>query len=129
VWHIFWKRATLEAVAGRGPEDEGTVLAALAEAEPKVRVHLGPEHVPNVKSLLETYRDRTLIDFVPLKLTQELVGGARISSFPVDHLKDQLCFGFRIDTPGGSLAYVTDSYGEPGSRYAQAIRWRGPTRS
>jgi ribonuclease Z len=121
VWHIFWKRATLEARAGKGPTDGGAVWAALAEAEPKVRVHLAGEHVPNVQSQLETYRDRTLIDFVPLQPTCELAGGTRISSFPVDHLKDQLCFGFRIDTPGGSLAYVTDSYGEPGVRYAQAI--------
>ena len=85
--------------------------------------------MPNVQYLLEKYRDRTLIEYVPLKPTRGLAGWARISSFPVDHRKDQLCFGFRINTPGGSLAYVTDSYGEPGSRYAQAIRWRGPTRS
>lgn len=122
VWHIFWKEATLKAMAGEGPTEPGAVWAALAEAEPKVRVHLAPEHVPNVQSLLETYRDRRLIEYVPLKPTQELAGGTRISAFPVDHHKDQLCFGFRIDTPGGSLAYVTDSYGEPGAHYTQAIR-------
>jgi ribonuclease BN (tRNA processing enzyme) len=122
VWQIFWKKATLEAIAGRGPKDEGSTFNALREAGPKVRVHLAPEHMPNVQSLLETYRDRTLIEYVPLTPTQELTGGTRISSFPVDHLKDQLCLGFRVDTPGGSLAYITDTYGEPGVRYAQAIR-------
>jgi len=121
VWHIFWKRATLEAMADEGPTDAGAIFAALREAEPKVRVHLAPEHLPNVQSLLETYRDRTLIEYMPLMPTQELAGGTRISSFGVDHLKDQLCFGFRIDSPGGSLAYVTDTYGEPGALYAEAI--------
>jgi ribonuclease Z len=122
VWHIFWKRATLEAMTGNGPMDAGAVFAALAKAEPKVRVHLAPEHVPNVQYQLEKYRDRTLIEYVPLELTEELRGGTRISPFPVDHRKDQLCFGFRVDTPGGSLAYVTDTYGEPGARYADEIR-------
>jgi ribonuclease Z len=119
---IFWKRATLEAMAGEGPTDAGAILAALGEAGPKVRVHLAPEHMPNVQYLLEKFRDRTLIEYVPLEPTQELAGGARISAFPVDHRKGELCFGFRVDTPGGSLAYVTDTYGEPGARYAQAIR-------
>jgi ribonuclease Z len=122
VWHIFWKRATLEAMAGEGPTDAGAILAALGEAGPKVRVHLAPEHMPNVQYLLEKFRDRTLIEYVPLEPTQELAGGARISAFPVDHRKGELCFGFRVDTSGGSLAYVTDTYGEPGARYAQAIR-------
>ena len=122
VWHIFWKRGTLEAMASEGPTDVGAVFAALAEAEPKVRVHLAPEHMPNVQYLLEKYRDRTLIEYVPLEPTQELAGGTKISPFPVDSRKDELCFGFRVDTPGGSLAYVTDTYGEPGARYADEIR-------
>ena len=84
--------------------------------------YLAGEQVPNVQYLLEKFRDRTLIEYVLLQPTQELAGGTRISSFPVDHRKDELCFGFRIDTPEGSLAYVTDTYGEPGARYAQAIR-------
>ena len=122
VWHIFWKRGTLEAMASEGPTDVGAVFAALAEAEPKVRVHLAPEHMPNVQYLLKKYRDRTLIEYVPLKPIEELMGGTKISPFPVDSRKDELCFGFRVDTPGGSLAYVTDTYGEPGARYADEIR-------
>jgi ribonuclease Z len=122
VWHIFFKRATLAAMAGQGPTYRGAIFAALGEAEPKVRVHLDPKHVPNVQYLLEKHRDHTLIEYVPLKPTEELRGGTRISPFPVDHRKDELCFGFRVDTPGGSLAYVTDSYGEPGARYADEIR-------
>jgi ribonuclease BN (tRNA processing enzyme) len=109
-------------MAGEGPTDTRAIFAALAEAGPKVRVHLAQEQVPNVQYLFEKYRDRTLIEYVPLMPIEELRGGTRISSFPVDHRKDELCFGFRVDTPGGSLAYVTDTYGEPGARYALAIR-------
>ena len=32
------------------------------------------------------------------------------------------CFGFRLDKPGGSLAYVTDTYGEPDASYLDKIR-------
>ena len=32
------------------------------------------------------------------------------------------CYGFHLDTPGGSLAYVTDTYGEPGASYMEKIR-------
>jgi ribonuclease Z len=30
VWHIFWKRATLEAMAGEGSTDAGAIFAALS---------------------------------------------------------------------------------------------------
>jgi ribonuclease Z len=122
VWAIFWKKATLEAMAGEAPADAGSTLDALGEAEPKVRVHLAPEHVPKLQYLLETYPDRALIEYVPLKETEELARGARITSFPVQHRKDELCFGFRVDGPEGSLAYVTDTHGEPGASYVDQIR-------
>lgn len=122
LWAVFLRKAVREAVAGGDPADAEPLFASLGESEARVRVHLAPEHEPNVRYLLEKFRDQNLIEYSPLKPVEEFAGGIRISSFSVAHRKAELCFGFRVDTPGGSLAYVTDAYGEPGASYAEAIR-------
>jgi ribonuclease BN (tRNA processing enzyme) len=122
VWSIFWRKMTREAMARDGRADVGSIFASLGKSPPRVRVHLAPEQVPNVQYLLQKFRDHILIEYVPLKSTEELTYGTRITSFPVAHRKDELCFGFHVDTPSGSLAYVTDTYGEPGASYADNIR-------
>ena len=57
-----------------------------------------------------------------LKGSEELSGGVTITPFPVSHRVNESCLGFRIDHPRGSLAYVTDTYGEPGASYRDSIR-------
>ena len=64
----------------------------------------------------------TSIEYVPLQPTVHLRDGALLHSFPVEHWGDKQCFGFRLDGPGRSLAYVTDTYGEPGASYLEQIR-------
>jgi ribonuclease Z len=120
---IFWRKKVREAMA-RG--SKATILPTRFESPgeslPSVRVHLAPEHVDNVQFLLQKFHDRYLIEYVPLTPAEELSPGTRLTSFPVQHRKDELCFGFRLDVPGGSLAYVTDTYGEPGAGYVENIR-------
>jgi ribonuclease BN (tRNA processing enzyme) len=120
---IFWRKMKREAIA-RGSNER--VLMARhntpGEASRKVRVHLAPEHMPDVLYQIQKYADNNMIDYQPLQITEEIGPGIRLSSFPVEHRKEELCFGFRIDHPGGSLAYVTDTYGEPGAIYQEAIR-------
>ncbi len=122
VWSIFWRKMVRDALARGDQPDVDAMLGTLAGSPPLVRVHLAPEQVPNVQYLLEKFRDHGLIEYEPLKESVELTPATRITAFPVEHRTDELCFGFRVDGPGGSLAYVTDTYGEPDARYAGDIR-------
>ena len=122
VWSIFWRKMTRDAMARDGPAEAQAILASLGESPPRVRVHLAPDHVQNVQYLVQKFRDHALIEYVPLEATEELSPGTRLTSFPVEHRTDELCFGFRLDGPRGSLAYVTDTYGEPAAGYTDNIR-------
>jgi ribonuclease BN (tRNA processing enzyme) len=120
---VFWRKRVREAIA-RGSTE--TVLPTRFDppGEPgcRVRVHLAPEHLESVQYLVRKGYSRRLIEYVPLKAAEQLTPETRLTSFPVEHRKDQSCFGFRIDHSGGSLAYVTDTYGEPGASYVDKIR-------
>jgi ribonuclease BN (tRNA processing enzyme) len=49
-----------------------------------------------------------------------LSGGGRLSHFPLAHPGG--CRGFRLDWPGHSLAYVTDTTADPAAEYVRVIR-------
>ena len=120
---VFWRKKLREALA-RGSKER--VLPVRFDSPGKsiknVRVHLAPEHLEDVQYQVQKFADSQMIDYVPLQAAEEIAPGVRLTSFPVEHRKDELCFGFRLDHPGGSLAYVTDTYGEPGAIYAENIR-------
>ncbi len=120
---VFWRKRVREAMA-RGSKER--VLPARfdspADSPRRVRVHLAPEHMEGVQHLLWKFAEQQMIEYVPMTADEELSHGVRLTSFPVEHRKDQLCLGFRLDHPGGSLAYVTDTYGEPGVSYMENIR-------
>lgn len=120
---VFWRKKMREALA-RGSKER--VLPARfetpGESPHRVRVHIAPEHLQGVQYQVQKFADYNLIEFVPMKTDEEISNGIRLTSFPVEHRKDQLCLGFRLDHPGGSLAYVTDTYGEPNAIYAEKIR-------
>ncbi len=59
-------------------------------------------------------------DFRPLDGPVALAGGGRLSYFPLEHPGGTL--GFRLDWPGRSLAYVTDTVARPGAAYIEHIR-------
>ncbi len=116
----FWRKLTLEAIdRGTKPRME-PIFESLEESVPKARVHVAPEQLDHIAPYFRHFRDNKHYEFVPLKTMEELSGGARLMSFPVDHTVT--CFGFRLDKPGGSLAYVTDTYGEPDASYLEEIR-------
>lgn len=120
---VFWKKRRLEALA-RGSKER--VLPVRFDSPEKsikiVRVHLAPEHQEDVHYQVKDSPSSLMIDYVPMKAVEEIAPGVRLTSFPVEHRKDELCFGFRLDHPGGSLGYVTDTYGEPDAIYAENIR-------
>jgi ribonuclease BN (tRNA processing enzyme) len=117
---VFWKKFALEALErGIKPKRE-SFYKSLEAPQPKARVHVAPEVLEYIPSHVRHFRDNNFYEFLPLKAVEELTGGARLTSFPVDHTVT--CYGFRLDHPGGSLAYVTDTYCGPDSSYLEKIR-------
>ncbi len=59
-------------------------------------------------------------NFRPLNGPVAVGGGGQLSYFPLEHPGGTL--GFRLDWPGRSLAYVTDTVARPGADYIERIR-------
>lgn len=118
---IFLKRMTLDAIARDGKVNGVSIIKSLYESPPRVRVHVAQEHLEDVQYQVKRFRDQKMIEYMPMKDSIDLTENTKITSFPVDH-RNHLCLGFRVDHPGGSLAYVTDTYGEPGVDYAEKIQ-------
>ena len=117
---VFWKKFVIEAL-DRGPKPKmESISKSVKEAQPKARVYVAPEVLDEIPPYVRQFRDNKYFEFLPLKAIEELSGDARLISFPVDHTVT--CFGFRLDKPGGSLAYVTDTYCEPNASYLEKIR-------
>ncbi|RIK82851.1 MAG: metal-dependent hydrolase [Planctomycetota bacterium] len=60
------------------------------------------------------------VELQPLPREMALADGARLTHFPLKHPGGSL--GFRIDWPGRSLAYVTDTTAAVGAAYVEKIR-------
>jgi len=58
--------------------------------------------------------------FEPLTGQCELPGGGRLTHFPLKHPGG--CLGYRLDWPGHSLGYVTDTMASAGADYIEKIR-------
>jgi ribonuclease Z len=58
--------------------------------------------------------------FRPLEGPVRLADGGTLRHFPVEHPGGAV--GFRLDWPGHSLAYVTDTTAAPGAPYVEAVR-------
>ena len=61
-------------------------------------------------------------DTVPIAVgeSQDISGGGRITSFPLTHPGNSV--GYRLDWPGHSMAYVTDTTAKPDADYIEQIR-------
>jgi ribonuclease Z len=116
----LWKKFALEALERDATQKGGAIFKSMKESLPKARVHVAPEVLDGIPDYFRYHHDNQYFEFVTLQDIEELTGGATLTSFPVDHTVP--CYGFRLDKPEGSLAYVTDTYGEPDARYLEKIR-------
>jgi ribonuclease Z len=119
---MFYRRMVHDAVARNGKATLAPIFQSLHGSPPRVRVHVAEEHLQRVQHLVGKRLYDNLIEYVPLHAAEHLPGGGKLSSFPVQHRGNKPCFGFRLDRAGRSLAYVTDTYGEPGAGYVEEIR-------
>jgi ribonuclease Z len=58
-------------------------------------------------------------DWQALQNREALPEGGTLTYFPLEHGSG--CVGYRLDWPGHSLAYVTDTFARPDSAYIQNI--------
>lgn len=89
----------------------------------RVTVHGEPAKLEAIeKHLLSEFifPVRLPCEFKPLAETVALAGGGQLTSFPLEHPGGSL--GFRLDWPGHSLAYITDTTAAPDVPYVDFIR-------
>ena len=89
----------------------------------RVTVHGDAEKLAAVEEHLFAdliFPKKPAIEFLPLGDSTELPDGGRLTHFPVPHPGG--CLGFRLDWPGHSMAYVTDTTAVAGVEYIEKIR-------
>lgn len=84
------------------------------------RLHATRLHAPQpvLGQLTQEYTSLQL-DWRALQAQEELPGGGRLTTFQVGGSVET---GFRLDWPGHSLAYVTDTIASPAAPYLEQIR-------
>lgn len=116
---IFLTHAHLDHTVGL------TYLFSVMEAHPlrRVTVHGLPAVLSAVEKHLFSealFPTRPPFDFRPLQESFSLAGGGRMTHFPLTHHGGSI--GFRLDWPGHSMAYVTDTIADPRAAYVPKIR-------
>jgi ribonuclease Z len=117
---IFLTHAHLDHVAGLT-----YLFNTLAESPLKtVRVHAEEAKLLAIEEHLfseHLFPKRPPYEAMPLPQggAVALAGGGRLSSFSLEHPGGAM--GFRLDWPGHSLAYVTDTWADPAAEYPRRI--------
>jgi ribonuclease BN (tRNA processing enzyme) len=93
----------------------GAVVAAANDRLHTVRVHAAQTALNYLQKEYEPHR----MNWHLLKDSEPLPQGGRLTSFSVSP-QDEV--GFRLDWPGHSLAYVTDTIAAPDAKYLEPIR-------
>jgi ribonuclease Z len=95
-----------------------SALETLAASGHEMRVHAAEPILP----ALQARYPGGLVRWMALQPTEPVPGAGKLTSFPVDHGRTPHTFGFRLDWPGRSLAYVTDCIADPAAPYVDIIR-------
>jgi len=116
---LFLTHAHLDHVCGL------TYLLGILYEKPvsRVRVHGAAEKLAAIQSHLfseELFPVQPPCEFVPLTTPVALPQGGRLTFCPLAHPGGSL--GFRLDWPGHSLAYITDTTATADAPYLEFIR-------
>jgi ribonuclease BN (tRNA processing enzyme) len=89
----------------------------------RTRVHGLPDKLDAVREHLlaeAIFPAKPPCEFVPLADEVTVAGGGRVTHFPLLHQGGSV--GYRLDWPGHSMAYVTDTTADPEAEYVERIR-------
>jgi ribonuclease Z len=116
---IFLTHAHLDHVIGL------TYLFSVTDVHPlrRITVHGPAEKLAAVEEHLfcdAIFPKRPPLEFRPLVDSYELAGGGRLTHFPLEHRGGSI--GFRLDWPGHSMAYITDTVASPDAPYVEQVR-------
>jgi ribonuclease Z len=115
---IFLTHAHVDHVIGL------TYLFDLLREHPldRVRVHALPEHLAAIDEhlfALPLFPKKPPYESCPLEAAVTLPGNGRLTWFPLAHQGGSI--GLRLDWPGRSMAYVTDTTAAPDADYIERI--------
>jgi ribonuclease BN (tRNA processing enzyme) len=99
------------------PVDETYINLLMKQANElldSTRIHVTAKMLPALKSQFPYQRNWQLLDGC-----EPLPGGGTLTHFAFDPTREEI--GFRLDWPGYSLAYVTDTIAKPDATYVDKI--------
>jgi len=116
---IFLTHAHLDHVVGL------TYFLGVARLHPleRITVHGDAEKLAAIDQYLfheALFPKKPPFEFRPLAGRTPLAGGGRLAHFPLVHQGSSV--GYRLDWPGHSMAYVTDTTASPEAPYVEQIR-------
>jgi ribonuclease BN (tRNA processing enzyme) len=116
--HVFLSHAHLDHSVGL----TYLIDTAYQSRLKKTTVHAAPEHLDVIRTHLlapALFPGPLPCEFRPLQSTTPLPQDGRLTAFPLAHPGG--AYGFRLDWPGRSLAYVTDTTADPAADYVRQI--------
>jgi ribonuclease Z len=111
----YFKKLVLDSPAALDEHNVREFMHRANEALHRTRIHAAPETISELQQQYELYG----FDWRPLQAQEPLPGSGRLTYFPLEH--GQVCVGYRLDWPGHSLAYVTDTVVRMDAPYIQKI--------
>jgi ribonuclease Z len=116
---IFLTHTHLDHVIGL------TFLFSVAQVHPlrRITVHAMPDKLAAIEKHLfaeALFPARPPFETRPLTESFSLPDGGRLRHFPLEHRGGSI--GYRLDWPGHSMAYVTDTTADPKAPYVAEIR-------